>query len=243
MTETSTPYGQLLVGPKEDLFATAVSLAVRQAAQVKRPRFSWALTGGSTPAEWYRWCVSKAAIPQDVLARADFTVSDERCVPLGSDQSNFGNADRQLLTPLGVSAAQRFPWPVGMPPVEAAATYEAAWFSARSRGSAYDVCFLGMGDDAHTASVFPGSALLREPVKSTFTALEVPGKGWRLTITPEGLAACGLIVVTTLGAGKAEALARIMKGPYDPLNTPSQLLKASADRVVWLVDEAAAGKL
>lgn len=243
MTEKMTPYGRLIVGKKEELFAKAVSLAAEQAKRTADLRFSWAFTGGSTPGEWYKWCVSKNSIPPEVLGRADFTVSDERYVPLSSDQSNFGNAERQLLSPLKVDVAHRIPWPVSMAPVDAAAQYSGVWAARYGVDRAYDVCFLGMGDDAHTASVFPGSLLLREETKGLFTALEVPGKGWRLTITPLGLKACGLIVVMTLGAGKADALARVMNGPFDPLSTPSQLLKDSASRVVWLVDEAAASKL
>lgn len=242
MTEQSTPYGRLVVGTKEEIFAQAVSLAVAQSKK-SNGRFSWALTGGNTPQEWYRWCVATKAIPGEVLAQADFTVSDERYVPLESDQSNFGHADRQLFVPLGLSVTQKIPWPVEKTPVEAAASYTGLWAARYGADATYDVCFLGMGDDAHTASVFPGSPLLKEPTTNLFTALDVPGKGWRLTITPAGLAQCKLIVISTLGGGKAKALAQIMKGPYDPVSTPSQLLKRCADRVVWLVDEAAAGAL
>ncbi|HEU5081695.1 MAG TPA: 6-phosphogluconolactonase [Opitutaceae bacterium] len=243
MTEKMTPYGRLIVGKKEELFAQAVHLAADQAKRTADLRFSWAFTGGSTPSDWYKWCVSTKALPSELLGRADFTVSDERYVPLSSDQSNFGNAERQLLEPLKVDISHRIPWPVAMAPVDAAAEYSGMWAARFGVDRAYDICFLGMGDDAHTASVFPGSILLREPVKTLFTAVEVPGKGWRLTITPAGLKTCGLIVVMTLGAGKAEALARVMNGPFDPLSTPSQLLKESAAKVVWLVDEAAASKL
>ena len=100
-----------------------------------------------------------------------------------------------------------------------------------------------MGDDAHTASLFPGTPLLRNEGGELFAAQEVPGKGWRLTITPAGLRACGQIVVLALGANKAPALARVLHGPDDVLNTPSQILKTCADRVLWLVDEPAAAEV
>lgn len=243
MTEKLTPYGRLVVGSKDELFARAVALVAAQANRVSGPRFSWALTGGSTPADWYRWCVAQHALPQELLNRADFTVSDERPVPLTSDQSNFGNADRQLLTPLGITAAQHVPWPVELAPDEAAANYARAWSLRFGAGRTYDVCFLGMGDDAHTASWFPNSPLLGTKTSELFQAIDVPGKGWRLTITPAGLATCGLVVVMTLGAAKTAALARVMSGPYDPVAAPAQILKTCADRVVWLVDGAAAGSL
>ncbi len=238
-----TPYGRVMVGSKEEIFAQAIVLAAEAARKIAEPRVTWALTGGSTPQEWYKWCVSKNALPGDVVSRSDFTVSDERCVPLASDQSNFGHAARQLLEPMNVPREQWVPWPVELPPTEAAASYAGKWAARAGVSPTYDICFLGMGDDAHTASIFPGSPLLQETSAKLFTAIEVPGKGWRLTITPAGLAACGLIVVMTLGSAKHAALSRVMTGPYDPTSTPAQLLKASGGRVVWLVDESAAAGL
>ena len=242
MTEQTTSYGRLIVADKDRLFAKAAQLAAEQASRVQN-RFTWALTGGGTPGEWYRWVVASNALTSDLLGRAIFTVSDERHVPLSSDQSNFGNAERQLLEPLKVGSGQRRPWPTELPPADAARTYATAWAGEFGRGRAYDICFLGMGDDAHTASLFPGSALLGTPGDRLFEAIEVPGKGWRLTVTPAGLKTCGLIVVMTLGANKAPALRRILRGEHDPLQAPAQILKASAERVVWLVDPAAAGEL
>lgn len=243
MTEKSTPYGRLIVGPKEELFARAVKIAADQGSRVPAAPFSWAFTGGSTPAEWYRWCVATRTIPEDLVARTTFTVSDERHVPLVSDQSNFGNADRELLSPLEVGAEQKAPWSTQLSPLEAAQSYAKTWAARFGAGLAYDVCFLGMGDDAHTASWFPGSPLLKTEIAELFTAIEVPGKGWRLTITPAGLRTCGAVVVMTLGSGKAAALSRVMSGAFDPISAPSQILKTCADRVTWLVDPAAAGGL
>ena len=243
MIEKATSYGRLLVGTKEELFATSVSLVAQKHASKAASRFTWALTGGSTPADWYRWAVSTKAIPADVLSSAVFTVSDERYVPLSSDQSNFGNAERMLLDPLQVGAGQRRPWPTSTPPAEAAQSYASAWAAEFGATNAYDVCFVGMGDDAHTLSLFPGSPLLNTKSIRFFEAIEVPGKGWRLTLTPEGLKACGLVILMTLGSAKAPALKRIMNDPYDPTRAPSQILKSCAERVVWLVDEAAASQL
>lgn len=243
MIEKTTAYGRLFVGTKEELFAKAVAIAVEQAKRVSSSRFSWALTGGSTPADWYRWCVASHAIPEIVVRRADFTVSDERHVPLSSDQSNFGNADRLLLTPLGLAPSQRVPWPVEKSPTEAASAYTEEWAARFGRGRAYDVCFLGMGDDAHTASWFPGSPLLKTETTDFFAARDVPGKGWRLTLTPAAVRACGVIVVMAMGPTKTDALARVMQDEYKPLALPAQILKTCNDRVVWLVDPVAAAKL
>ena len=246
MTETLTDYGWLIVGEKEKLFAHAaerVALAATDLAEAGGRPLLCAFSGGSTPQDWYRWCVQTGALPAAVTATAQFTVSDERCVPLADDQSNFGHADRLLLEPLGVPAAHRQPWLVALPAAEAAAAYAQTVARLAGPGRAFDVCFLGLGDDSHTASLFPGSPLLRDDGGQLFAAVEAPGKGWRLTITPAGLRACGQIVVMAVGAGKARALQRVLRGPADPANVPAQILRTCADRVVWLVDAAAAAEL
>lgn len=242
MTERKTDYGRLIVGNVTEIFTQAVTLSAAQQERAASPRFTLALTGGSTPQQWYQWCVGQNAIPAR-LAEAHFTVSDERDVPLESPQSNFGNAERLLLGPLQVPAERRHPWPVGGAPAATAAAYREQMRALCGAGRTYDVCMLGMGDDAHTASLFPQSPLLTDDGGELFAAVDAGDRGWRLTITPTGLRACGLIVLMTLGANKAPALKRIFTAPYDPLNAPSQILKTCADRVVWLVDEAAASAL
>jgi 6-phosphogluconolactonase len=255
MTEKNTDYGRLCVGEKEELFARAVALTVAQQACAGAKVFTVALTGGLTPLQWYDWCVRTRSLPPALLAAAHFTVSDERHVPLVSDESNFGHAARRLFDPLGVPSAQRHPWPVRLTPSVAAEAYRRAWAALAGPGRAYDVCFLGLGEDAHTASIFPGSLLLSafagatadKPADSSaglelFVALDT-SKGPRLTITPAGLRACSLIIIMTHGAEKATALKRIFAGPYDPSKAPAQILKTCADRVVWLVDKTAAKEI
>jgi 6-phosphogluconolactonase len=243
MREIKSEYGQVLVGTKQELFAKALELGQQARAKTTRSRFLWALTGGGTPKDWYQWLISGQKLTPDEAAGIEWTVSDERHVLLSSPESNFGNAERQLLEPLAVPTDRRHPWMVAWPVAEAAEAYRRTLLILAGPGRAYDVCFLGMGDDCHTASLFPGTALLSDDGGLPFGGQEVPGKGWRLTITPTGLRQCGLIVVMTLGPGKAEALQRVMRGTYDPTTVPSQILKTCADRVVWLVDEPAAAKL
>jgi len=239
----ATDYGTLKVGVQEELFAEAFHLAREQLLSIDTARPSWALTGGSTPKAFYSWVVDKKVMSPVDARRILWTTSDERSVPLESDESNFGNAARMMLDPFGVAERQRFPWPGDGDCIEGAQKYAKKWSSKVSENWAYDVCFLGMGDDCHTLSLFPGSELLQNEPDALFAAVDVPGKGWRLTLTPKGLEQCGLIVLMTLGEGKAEALKSVLQGDYDPINKPSQILKRVSDRAVWLVDEAAASKL
>jgi 6-phosphogluconolactonase len=247
MPELTTPCGRLVVDTKEALFARAAALVAETVATAPAgcaPLIAFA--GGSTPQDWFRWCATQRTLPTEVVARAHFTVSDERHVPLDDAQSNFGHAARLLLDPLGVPSTRRHPWPVALQPQPAAEHYRAtirALSSTKPDGRTYDLCFLGLGDDAHTASLFPGSPLLRDDGGERFAAIEVPGKGPRFTITPRGLRACGQIVVMALGAAKAPALAGVLSGPDDVETTPSQILKTCASRVLWLVDADAAAQL
>ena len=240
MTERITDYGRLIVGLRSELFACAIELAKTQHMRSPSRPFTWALSGGETPQAWYRWCAETQAIPRDLLASAHFTVSDERPVPFDSAQSNFGNAERLLLAPLNVPPEHRHPWPVDRAPEESADSYRQIMAKLSGPDRGYCVCLLGLGDDAHTASFFPESPLLRDDGGVLFTAVLTAAKGWRLTVTPTGLRACDSIIVMALGSHKATALRRVFTGAYDPLSTPAQILKTCAGQVVWLVDEAAA---
>lgn len=207
------------------------------------PHPAVAMSGGSTPKAFFKWAVETGALSPATLARVDWHVSDERCVGLDSPDSNFGNLARGLLDPLGIPSARRFPWPVDLPPAEAAAAYERFWRVA-GRERLFDLCILGMGDDSHIASLWPGCPLTAADGASRFAATEWPGRGWRLTVTPSGLALCDRIVLLAAGAAKAPALRAVCRDPsVDLARHPGQVLRGLADRVDWLVDASAAAQL
>ena len=241
MRSYPTEYGMVCVGESAELFAELARLGCEAWRGAERGRFGWALTGGSTPKAWYRWCVEQRALPAELLAETHWFTSDERCVPLASDESNFGHAARLLLDPLGVPADRRHPWAIDLAPDATAEAYARECASVLGVERVFPFCVLGLGDDAHTASLFPGSALLGAATNAPFTALKVVGKGWRLTITPTGLAACGQIVVHATGAAKAEAVRRVFSGVEPVMAVPAKILKVLGPRTTWLLDEAAAG--
>ncbi len=243
MKKQDTEYGTLCIGSKEEIFDEAIALANRRLRESEETELTWALTGGSTPAEFYRYCATSKRIPQELLDATSWFTSDERMVPLDSDESNFGNAARLLLDPLNVPAERRFPWPVDRQPAEAALLFNSIWRSTFTEFRGFDVCFLGMGDDCHTASIFPHSPLIKDRGTHFFTHIEVPGKGPRLTITQHGLEKCGLIVVMVTGKKKAMPLSMVFNDLFDPEQRPIQFLKDHADRTVWLVDDEAAAEL
>ena len=237
-----TPYGLLLVGSQEQVFEHTAALISDCQAQ-KNSRITVGLPGGSTPTAFYRWVVERRALSENVLKNTCWLASDERCVPLESDESNFGNAERLLLGPSNVPDDFKIPWPTHLDPADAAREFNKTWNDRFGAGACFDLCFLGLGDDCHTASLFPGSPLIDSACEDNFAAVEAPDKSRRLTITEAGLARCGKIVVTVLGHNKAAALKQVLKAPCRPLERPAQLLQKHARRVLWLTDPPAAAAL
>jgi 6-phosphogluconolactonase len=242
MRQIPSAYGTLQVGSLEDTFRQIVA-TLRDALVGHSGPITVGLSGGSTPKAFYKWAVREKALPEDIWRNCLWMTSDERHVALASDDSNFGNAERLMFAPLGVPAAAKLPWPIDLPPAECAVAFNKTWNDRFGANRGFDVCFLGMGDDGHTASLFPGCPLIGSGLTDNFAAVEWPGRGWRLTITEAGLAKCARVVVITDGPGKAAALKDIIRGPYDPKTHPSQIHRAYASRVTWLVDEAAAAGL
>lgn len=243
MKTERTPYGTLEIGEQEELFGRAVELAEERLAKNDIPKPSWAMAGGATPKAFFRYCQENDAIPKPFVEHGTWYTSDERMVPTSSDESNFGNLDRLLLKPYGILEENKYPWPTDMAPHEAARVFNELWNKVRGPAECFDVCFLGMGDDCHTASIFPHSPLLARPVEANFASVEVPSKGSRLTITPHGLSKCGIIIVMAMGESKAVPLASVFNGISQPDLRPAQILNHYSDRVHWLVDTAAGAKL
>jgi len=238
MKEYITKLGTVKVGSSRELLMENL----KQMAAVGKGG-TVGLTGGSTPKAVYELAVSEADVWKKSFREVNWFTSDERYVPLESDESNFGNAQRLMLDPLGVSSEQQFPWKVDLEPSMAAEAFASQWREHFGDERCFDLCLLGMGEDCHTLSLFPGSPLLQERPNTWFSFVDVPGKGWRLTLTPAGLERCGKVVISVMGKGKCEALCRVFTNTENLMEMPVQLLGRMPEQVCWLVDEAAADGL
>lgn len=246
-----TPYGTVHILNQEQIFKKFLEIILTTAKGTflsrlfRSPHPSIALSGGSTPISFYKWLAIHPPPPplSKTLNNIFWFTSDERYVPLTHEDSNFGNASRFFFTPLHIPSPHQCPWPVHLPPHEAAATFEALFKKNFSSCHLFDLCCLGIGDDCHTASIFPNSELIASPPLNNFAAIFVENKGWRLTITPYGLQKCKKILVLVEGQKKADALSKVFQEPFNPVDKPIQFLKNYASNVTWLIDPLAASKL
>ncbi|MGH8959578.1 MAG: 6-phosphogluconolactonase [Acidimicrobiia bacterium] len=195
------------------------------------PRVSVGLAGGSTPAAIY---VELRRSHVD-WSRVDFWLSDERWVSWDHEDSNGKMAEENLVGQ--VSARYLRPrWAPWLEPPEAAAHYEAELRSLHPPDHVPDLILLGMGDDGHCASLFPGTEAL-SVTDRWFVANFVPSLDvWRLTSTYSLLDRARQIIFMIGGASKAEALARVAKGE----DLPTTRVANGAAPVTFLLDRAAA---
>ncbi len=170
-------------------------------------------------------------------------------VPPDHPESNFGAARRLLLERVDIPGENIHRIRGEMDPRLAAQEYEAALRQYFSRGTSefktgeewppFDLVYLGMGDDGHTASLFPGTAALHE-LNRWVVANHVPKLDtWRVTLTQRRINAAGRIVFMVTGAGKSEALKQVLEVPRDPERFPAQLIRSEKETLVWLVDREA----
>lgn len=196
------------------------------------------LAGGRTPRRLYE-LLADAGRPW--RARIDWTGvhvfwGDERQVPPSDPESNFRMAHRALLTHVRIPRSQvnRMRGELA-DPAAAAREYEMIL------PEAFDIMLLGLGEDAHIASVFPGSPLFRGEGRVAAVRVEHLN-AWRITLTPPALLSARAILVLASGDHKAQAVRAALDAPMDVGHSPAQLLRAAGDRVEWIMD-AAAGRL
>jgi 6-phosphogluconolactonase len=208
-----------------------------------------ALSGGSTPRRMYEILGEAPRWAQLDWRRVEVFWGDERAVPPEHPDSNYGTAAAVLVGKLGVPSDRVHRIQGELPnPEEAAARYQdelARVFATPHDGlpPIFDLIFLGMGPDGHTASLFPYSQALTERrrwvVGHQITRLGKP----RITMTPPILNRAAEVRLLVTGADKAGALREALTGPSEPERLPVQLVAPEAGRLVWLIDRAAASEL
>ncbi|MBU0495599.1 MAG: 6-phosphogluconolactonase [Chloroflexi bacterium] len=206
-----------------------------------------ALAGGSTPRAAYALLATEEFAGRVDWPRLHVFWGDERCVPPDHPDSNYRMARETLLDHVPIPAGNVHRIPGEQEPIEAAVAYESelrAFFAVPSEGGSprFDLILLGLGDDGHTASLFPGTAAIHEPVRWVVAHRVDKLGAWRVTLTPIVINAGAQVTFVVSGAGKAERLHKVLAGPYQPDVLPAQIVQPTTGCLLWLIDAAAGGQ-
>lgn len=229
--------GELVIRARE------LTLAAAREAVSTRGVFSMALSGGSTPLALYE-CMRESGFADTFpWKQAHFFWGDERFAPGDPSRSNYRAAIEELPLDL-IPAANLHPVDVSQKtPERAAEAYEeqVAGFFKMPKGAfpSFDLVLLGLGEDGHTASLFKGDPSLDEKKRLAVAARSATGEP-RVTLTLPLLNAARKLLFLVSGEAKAAALRAATRGEAP---SPAALVRPSAGRVTWLVDEAAASLL
>lgn len=221
----------------EDVGVAGAQLFVETAQRSIRARgtFYVALSGGSTPLEMYSHLVEHYR-DAPFWTQTQLFWGDERFVPHDDDDSNFGAAKAHLIRHVPIPDGQVHPWPyLEDEPERASHAYATIISEVLGGAPHFDLTFLGLGDDAHTASLFPGTGAVHE---EGLTAVVRPdGKGTRLSLTAPLLSQSRTVAFLVQGEKKRDALEGTLQGEGDLDHFPARAVSAQ-EQLLWLTDLA-----
>ena len=207
-----------------------------------RGRFVVALSGGSTPRLMHRLWVEEPHLSKIPWRQTHIFWVDERCVPRTHKANNYGAAKADFLGQAPIPKEQIHPMPVDISPEKGAIQYQheiADFFQPSSRDvPVFDLIFLGLGTDGHTASLFPGQRSLTEEERWVVSVRGGSPNVQRLTMTLPLLNSAAEIVFTVSGKSKAMMLKTVFDEPEAQL--PSQKIQPRNGNLTWLLDRGAA---
>lgn len=219
----------------KQLFIEIANEAIQQ-----RGRFLVALSGGNTPMKLYE----KLAYETLDWSRVHFFWGDERCVPVDDAGNSYGQAQKVWFDKIGATNIHRIQSDLG--PAEAAKEYAdtlKGFSEPPLDWPRFDLVLLGMGDDGHTASLFPGSPVDVDSPTLAVVANYQDRPANRVTLTQNVINDARNIFILAAGASKAETLKKVLSDTYNPAELPAQRIDPKDGEVIWFVDEAAARKL
>jgi 6-phosphogluconolactonase len=206
------------------------------------------LAGGSTPQALYTLLAAEPFREQVAWDKLHIFFGDERCVPLDHPESNYRKAHLSFISQVPLLPENIYRIPSELEPERAAETYEErllAYFSSQidldaQEPASFDLVLLGMGDDGHTASLFPGTPAIHEDTRWVAAHYIDKLAAWRITLTPALLNRAMHVLFLVSGNAKSYTLQRVLYGSYQPERYPAQIIQPTKGRLTWLVDEAAA---
>ena len=210
-----------------------------------RGRFTVALAGGSTPQETYSRLADPGLATKVSWRNVHLFWGDERCVPPEHPDSNYRMARKTLIQKVPIPQTNVHRILGELDPDLAAEAYEEELRSifGSTQRPRFDLVFLGLGKDGHTASLFPGSLALRETESWVVAVYVEAAKAWRVTLTPPVLNSARQLSFLVAGKAKADRVHEVLEGESRPESLPAQIIQPRDGQVTWLVDQAAAAKL
>lgn len=234
---------------------TAEAVAVRAAEEIAHlagdaicthGEFTFCLTGGSSPVRTYDLLATRFHHSID-WSEVQFFWGDERCVPPDDPASNFGMANRTMLSKLGLRPEQVHRMRGEDPPEEGAQAYEEelkAFFKLTGGElPRLNLVLLGLGENVHIASLFPHNPALHEKNRLTVAVEVNAAQRNRLSLTAPVINNAAYVIFLVVSAKKAQAVKDALEGPHDPDKFPAQLVTPSDGKVLWLLDKDAASLL
>ncbi|MBM4139214.1 MAG: 6-phosphogluconolactonase [Nitrospira sp.] len=229
--------------------AAAFVHAVSGKAIAARGRFLLALSGGSTPKILYQTLASPEWKERFNWSHIFFLFGDERCVPPHHPQSNFAMAQSALFQPLGIHPDHVYRMNGELPdPLAAAQDYEQTLRQLTQCVAPdmpqLDLILLGLGEDGHIASLFPGTSALRDSARAVTVSQAPTGISTRLTLTLDVINRATVVLFLVSGMGKAS----IVRAILEPRNEADRIFPASRvapaeGRLIWMLDRSAAAQL
>lgn len=240
--------GEVLVFDTPEKVALAAAekfVAYAMEAIVDHGVFSVALAGGNTPRRVYELLASEAFRNRFEWARVHIFFGDERCVPPHHQDSNYGMVHTALISKIEIPPANVHRMVGEGNPQENAAAYEKELrtFFGELSWPRFDLVLLGMGEDGHTASLFPGSDAVKEELKWVVATRMERLKQDRITLTAPVINHAAHVVFLVTGQGKAKRLSEVVGHQLTANPLPAQLIHPVHETLEWLVDKCAASFL
>jgi 6-phosphogluconolactonase len=212
-------------------------------AITKNGKFSVALSGGSSPKKLYELLASSFHDQLD-WGKAYFFFGDERNVPQTDKDSNYLMAKKALFDPLQIDPMHIFPVDTSLAPKEAAKKYQEEIEQFFDEGElSFDLILLGLGDNSHTASLFPHTPVLHDRVPGVSDVYLEDQQVYRITLNAPLINEAQNIAFLVYGEGKAIAVHHVLEDDEDIEEYPAQLIEPIVGQIQWFLDEAAASML
>jgi 6-phosphogluconolactonase len=230
----------------ESLSRAAADFFVQQAqaAVHDHGQFNVALAGGQTPERTYEFLAQAPWRDRTPWPHIHVYWGDERCVPADDKRSNARMAQRALLRHVPVASSHVHPIRCGPNPQGGATQYnELLRAQLPAAAPVLDMVFLGLGQNGHTASLFPHSPALAEKERWAVKVYVAEQQMYRVTLTPVMINAARVVVFLVTGRDKAQVLKAVLEGPVDTWRLPAQIVRPDTGQLIWMVDQAAASQL